>query len=221
MLAAVLPPALALCLTTGPSESASGSFSASTDSGVSARGQGRGSRDDKWIYRWAPERNMFELGLWLGVLLPNPEHEFYDPRVAAFRAYNPAAFDLGLRFGYYPLRWLGGEFEGGVMPTAAEGGGRSTLYAIRGHVVGQLPFWSVAPFLVVGGGGMGVGSDATVLGRDIDASFHWGPGLKVFLNRWVALRLDLRHLVGARVGPRNGAASHGEILFGISVTFGR
>ena len=80
---------------------------------------------------------------------------------------------------------------------------------MRGHFVGQLPFWRLAPFLVIGGGGMGVERNGAV-GRDIDAVFHWGPGLKFFANRWIALRLDLRHLVGARVGYRDGAASHFE-----------
>jgi OOP family OmpA-OmpF porin len=203
-------------LALGPSASGEASFSSS--SGGSA--DGRASGDDRPLYKWAPERNMFELGLWAGVLLPNSEHEFYDPRNAMHRAFGVAAFDVGLRFAYFPLRWLGGEFEVGVMPTKADTE-RATLYAVRGHLIGQLPWWRLTPFLVVGGGGMGVGSAPGAVGNDIDASFHWGPGLKFYINRWMAIRLDFRHLVGARQGAKNGAASHGEILFGFSVTFGR
>jgi OOP family OmpA-OmpF porin len=207
-------------LALGPSAegSASGNASVSTGSGLQASSSSR--RSDKWIYRWAPERNMFELGLWFGLLIPNEEHEWYDPRNAAHNPYGPVAFDTGIRFAYFPLRFLGGEFEAGLMPTSANSE-RALLYTARGHLIGQLPWWSVTPFLVVGGGGMGVTADDAGVGKDIDASFHWGPGLKIFINRWIALRLDFRHLIGARQGAKNGVASHGEVLLGISVTFGR
>jgi hypothetical protein len=211
---------LALAVSFGPAEGeASGSASVSTSSSFEAEGDASG--ETRPMRKWAPERNMFELGLWLGVLVPNQNHEWYDPRVTFQEPYRRAAFDLGFRFGYFPLRWLGGELEVGVMPTRLESDARATMYAVRGHVVGQLPWWRLTPFLVVGGGGHGVGSGDGAAGDDIDASFHWGPGLKFFVNRYLALRIDLRHLVGARVVANNGAASHFEALFGISLTLGR
>jgi OOP family OmpA-OmpF porin len=196
--------------------SASASVSASTSGDAEAEGQ-----SDKWIFRWAPERHMFELGLWLGILIPNENHEFYDPRVVAQARYQRVAADLGVRFAYLPLRWLGGEFEMAFMPTQTALDSNALLYNVRGHVIGQLPWWSIAPFLVIGGGGMGVASGSGAQGDDIDASFHWGPGVKFFVNRWVALRLDFRHLVGARVGLNEGPTSHFEVLLGVSLTLGR
>lgn len=220
MITSVITTTLVGLLAMAPaSAEASGSASLSTSGGASARAEGSASGSP--MRRWAPERNMFELGLWGGVLLPNAEHEWYDPRVVPHSAYRRAAFDLGIRFAYFPLRFLGGELEVGVMPTRNEADARATLYTVRGHVIGQLPWWRLTPFLVVGGGGMGVGSSDTAMSNDIDASFHWGPGAKFFVNRWLAVRLDLRHLVGARVQVNNGAASHFEALLGLSVTFGR
>ena len=217
---AVLAPALAISLSllSAPAEaSAEGSISVSTSTELEADGDA----ETRPMRKWAPERNMWELGLWVGVLVPNREHEWYDPRVVTQQPYKRAAFDLGARVGYYPLRWLGGELEVGVMPTRLESDARATMYAIRGHVVGQLPWWRLTPFLVVGGGGHGVSSPDGAAGKDIDASFHWGPGLKFFINRYLAVRLDLRHLVGARLVANNGAASHFEALLGLSVTLGR
>jgi OOP family OmpA-OmpF porin len=203
------------------SASAEASASASTDGTASAdaRGSADAEKDKPWIKRYLPERHMIELGVWVGPLFTSRRHEFYDPDVGAQLRFKPAALDLGLRFGYYPLTWLGGEIEGGLMPTRTDAHARALLYTVRGHVVGQLPFWRIAPFLVIGGGGMGVSSRQSALGKDIDASFHWGPGVKLFVNRWLAFRLDLRHLVGARVGYKDGAASHFEALLGISITF--
>ncbi len=200
---------------------AEGSVSASARGGASAEGRADASGETRPMRKWAPERNMFELGLWGGVLVMNREHELYDPRVAPHLRYRPAAFDLGLRFAYFPLRWLGGEIEAGVMPTRNAADARTTLYTVRGHAIFQLPWWRLTPFLVVGGGGMGVASRPSALGNDIDASFHWGPGLKFYVNRYLAIRLDLRHLVGARRVLDNGAASHFEALLGLSLTLGR
>lgn len=212
-------------LAVGPQASGSASVEASTDSGTSAESSGRygweAGGEPRPMRRWAPERNTFELGVWGGLLITNREHEFYDPRVAAHLEYRRVAPDLGLRFAYFPLAWLGGEFEVGVMPTRTEADSRATLYAIRGHGIVRAPWWRLAPFIVVGGGGMGVGSASSALGRDIDASFHWGPGAEFFINQRFAVRLDLRHLVGARQLSNNGAASHFEALLGFSVTFGR
>lgn len=209
----------------GPEASGSASFEASTETGASGSASGRteweAGDEPRPMRRWAPERNTFELGLWGGILVTNREHEFYDPRVAAHLEYRRVAPDFGLRFAYFPLAWLGGELEVGVMPTRVQNDARATLYTIRGHGILRAPWWRLAPFVVVGGGGMGVGSASSAVGRDIDASFHWGPGAEFFINQRFALRLDLRHLVGAREVANNGAASHFEALLGLSVTFGR
>ena len=84
-------------------------------------------RDREWIRRCTPERGTFELGVFAGVLLPAANsHELFDPykqRDARrdgqefWRPYQTAAPDLGLRLAYFPLRFLGGELEGALMPT--------------------------------------------------------------------------------------------------------
>ena len=124
--------------------------SASTSGGARAEGRADARSDTPPMRRWAPERNMFELGVWGGLLVLNHAHELYDPRVAPHARYRRPAFDLGLRFAYFPLRWLGGELEVGVMPTRNEADARTTLYTVRGHFVGQLPWWRLTPFVVVG-----------------------------------------------------------------------
>jgi OOP family OmpA-OmpF porin len=170
------------------------------------------------MHVYAPVNHTIELGVWGGLLIPSARHEFYDPVDAAHFPFRIVAPDLGLRFAYLPLSFLGAEIEGGLMPTRTDPG-RALLYTVRGHAIGQLPFWRLAPFLVVGGGGMGVSAGGGSVGKDIDMSFHWGPGVKFFINEWLAVRLDLRHLVGAREGYKNGVASHFEALAGLSVTF--
>jgi hypothetical protein len=77
------------------------------------------------------------------------------------------------------------------------------------------------PFVLGGYGIMGVRSNRDALGNDIDPVGHYGGGLKMFVNRWVALRLEGRHVIGPAAQQRRKIASHGEVLFGVSVTLGR
>jgi outer membrane protein OmpA-like peptidoglycan-associated protein len=187
--------------------------------GPGASGSASGSGKRGAMYQHTPQNHMLELGVWGGILLPSLHHEFYDPIGATHLPFRIVAPDFGLRFAYFPLSFLGGEIEGGVMPTRDDAAARAMLYAFRGHAIARLPFWRLAPFLVVGGGNMGVTSGTGSVGKDIDMSFHWGPGLEFFVNDWLALRLDGRHNVGAREGYRNGASHHFEVLAGLSVTF--
>jgi OOP family OmpA-OmpF porin len=181
---------------------------------------GPGDEDDA-MHRFAPENHMLELGVWGGLLIPSRAHELYDPVNTTHERFRVVAPDLGLRFAYFPLRFLGAEIEGGLMPTRTEADQKALLYTGRGHVIGQLPWWRLTPFLLAGGGVMGVSSGAGAggVGKDVDRSFHWGPGAKFFINRWLAVRLDFRHLVGARQGVDAGPTSHFEVLAGLSVTF--
>lgn len=183
--------------------------------------------DQKWIKRWAPEKNMLELGIYGGVFLLAEQHELFRPDrdlpdqgYKPLRALNP---EIGARIGYYPIKFFGIEAEGGVIPSALRDGGDSaTLYTVRGHVVGQLGLWSVTPFVLLGAGGLGVSSDAGVLGNDFDPALHFGGGVKVYINRWVMLRLDIRDVVSHQQGVDDTFISHNlEALLGLSVTLGR
>src|SRR6188508_1237006 len=81
-----------------------------------------------------------ELGLFLGGFFPDADnHEFYDYKDAMQEPLESAGPDVGLRVGFYPIRFLGIEVEGDLMPFATESGNSVLLYGVRGQVVGQLP----------------------------------------------------------------------------------
>ena len=186
------------------------------------------SRDHlPWIHRWTPERNMIELGVYGGIMLLAESHELFQAaRDLPDQGYKPLKRvlpDFGLRAGYYPIRYFGVEAEGGLMPARlADGSGRANIYTIRGQLVGQLGLWSVVPFVLVGGGAIGVSSPRAVLGKDIDPALHFGGGVKVYVHRLVMLRLDLRDVVTYKQSVEAGFISHNlEALLGLSVTLGR
>lgn len=168
-----------------------------------------------------PERHMFELGAFGGFLRPSSRHELVttDAPLARQRELAGTAPDIGVRFGYYPLRSFGFELEGDVMPTKLAEGSRATLYGVRAHLIGQLPY-RVTPYLLVGGGILGLTSDPSVLGDDVDASFHFGGGVKFFATKHLAIRLGLRN-IALPTTAATGAANSLQLLFGISGVFRR
>ncbi|MGB1274428.1 MAG: VWA domain-containing protein, partial [Nannocystaceae bacterium] len=182
-------------------------------------------KDDgtKWIKRYRPERNMMEVGIFGGIILPPAGHELYRPDNTmppgfGHQPYNSIAPDIGLRFGYYPLSFLGLEVEGNVMPTKVADGTGATMFGFRGYALGQLPY-RIAPFALIGFGMLGASSDA--LGTDIDPALHFGGGVKFFVNRWLSLRLDVRDNVSAAHQIENGRTNYVEILLGLSITLNR
>jgi OOP family OmpA-OmpF porin len=183
-------------------------------------------KDRPWVQRWAPERNVLELGAFGGLLVPARDLELFQPRSGrprqGFLPLATVAPDVGGRLGFYPLRLLGLEVEGAAMPTATiDGGFPAYLFSARGHLVAQLPFSSVVPFVVVGAGAFGVRSNPVVLGTDVDPSIHLGIGTKVFVDRRFAIRLDLRDQISPRRGVSGGATNSIEALLGVSITLGR
>ncbi|MCA9706860.1 MAG: hypothetical protein KDK70_13490, partial [Myxococcales bacterium] len=181
--------------------------------------------DQKWIRRWAPERNMGELGVFGGVIFPHPRLELFEPSFdlpdQGFVPLRRLAPEVGARVGYYPLRVLGIEAEGAVMPTGTTTDQSVVMWGVRGQLVAQLPFWSVTPFALAGVSGLGVSSDRAAVGNDVDLGFHYGVGLKVFFNRWVGLRLDLRDNLTARRGVGESVIHSPEALLGLMITLGR
>ncbi|MBL8969371.1 MAG: hypothetical protein JNK56_02265, partial [Myxococcales bacterium] len=171
--------------------------------------------DEKWIRRCRPERNMFELGIFGGIMFPASglvlnkggvsegppgSHELFDPYKQKqsiedinngvpgaqlfYKPYQKVAPEIGLRFAWYPLAFLGGEIEGGVMPTKTvppdgSAGARATLFNFRGHLIAQIPFWRITPFILVGGGMIGTSG---ALGSDVDPSTHFGGGVKFYIT---------------------------------------
>lgn len=205
-----------------------GSGDAASSVRYSERGEARERDTDKWIHRWAPQRNMAEIGVYGGVWFPSRHLELFEPTEGfeddGHQLLRVVAPEVGVRAGYYPLRFLGVEIEGGAMPTRTLGSdGRATAWTVRGHIVGQLGLWSITPFLLAGTGVLGVASEGppTGIGSEQDVAIHFGGGAKFFINRWIMLRLDIRDVVSNRLGVGEGLTSSPEILLGLSVTLGR
>jgi outer membrane protein OmpA-like peptidoglycan-associated protein len=215
-----LAPSVALAAPPADSES-----NAPPDDGRRYSARGRGDRRDRWINRWAPVRNMWEFGIYGGVWFPSKHLELFGPTMAGSgpgnQRLNIVAPDIGLRAAYFPLRFLGVEIEGGVMPTKTRSSDvNATAWALRGHVIAQLGLWSVTPFILAGTGLMGMQSASPPrgIGKDQDVAIHFGAGMKVFINRWVMLRLDVRDVVSNRAGVGEGLTSSPEVLLGLSFT---
>jgi outer membrane protein OmpA-like peptidoglycan-associated protein len=191
---------------------------------ANADGEGK-AKSDKWIHRWPPEAMVGELGVYGGVFFPSRRLELFQADEAlpdqGFKQYRIVAPDVGLRAGFYPLSFLGIEGEGGVMPTSTLDNQNALIWTVRGHVLGQLPFWSIAPFLVAGAGALGVNSSRAAVGKEVDIELHFGGGVKFFLNRYLLLRLDVRDVLANRYGVGEGVTNNLEILLGISVVLGR
>jgi len=182
-----------------------------------------GEKREPWIKRHRPVRNQMELGIYGGIMLPNAQHELYDPNLNSglnWQSYKKIAPDIGLRFGYYPLSFLGLEVEGGVMPTKLRDDSSSALLgAFRGYGLLQLPY-RIAPFALVGVGVMGT-TGSSALGKDVDPVIHFGGGVKFYINRLLALRLDVRDNVTAKYQVDAGRTHHVEVLLGLSLLLNR
>ena len=180
---------------------------------------------EKWIKRYRPTRHQMEAGIYGGIMLPNDQHELYNPDLgtppgANWTQFKKIAPDVGLRFGYYPLSFFGLEVEGGVMPTKTRDGASNVLMgAFRGYGVLQLPY-RIAPFALVGMGVMGTQTKGT-LGNDVDPALHFGGGVKFYINRLLALRLDVRDNVTAQHQIDAGRTHHVEVLLGLSLLLNR
>ena len=137
-----------------------------------------------------------------------------------FRRYGRIAPDIGIRAGYYPIRWLGLELDGNVLPSEVDGGGASALvYGARFQPVLQLPMWRIVPFVTVGAGVLGVSSDAAAFGKDADFVLSYGGGVKLHLTRNVGLRFDFRSNLSEKARG-DDLADTGEYLLGLFVRLG-
>ena len=175
---------------------------------------------------WLAERNILELGGFLGAFFPAADHGLYGPGVTKVAKPLKTGFDVGLRIAYMPLRFVGVEVEGGFIPTKLDGKGgyKANVFAVRGHVILQMPT-RLALFVVGGGGILGVGSDAKAVGKNVDGALHVGGGLKYYLTPKVVLRIDGRDVVSPAFskGMTGGTdwAHNGEFTVGASFVLGR
>jgi OOP family OmpA-OmpF porin len=220
---------LSLALSAAPDAEASGGLSvgggeAKTSADASADDPNK-RKDQRWIRRWAPERNMVELGVFGGVMFPHPRLELFEPRdnlpEQGFKPLASLAPEVGGRIGFYPARFLGLEAEGAWLPTETDAGDAVNLWAARGHLVAQIPRWSVTPFVLAGASGLAVASGNDAVGNDIDLGFHFGGGLKFFFTRRFMMRLDVRDTMTARRGLGLGVVHSPEVLLGFGLALNR
>ncbi|HFE44573.1 MAG TPA: OmpA family protein [Nannocystis exedens] len=208
------------------SASADGNAAAPAKSSSSKKRTKKKSKSgEKPMRKYRPTRNMIELGVFGGVMFPSDRHELFNAEMQLasmdmlFQEYKTVAPEFGARIGWYPFAFIGGELEGGVMPTrTVVTDERAILFNFRAHLVGQLPFWRIVPFIVWGGGLIGT---TGALGDDVDQSTHFGGGVKFFINDLLMLRLDIRDVVAARYRVDAGATNYPEILLGLSFTLNR
>ncbi len=218
---------------TAPTDSAASgdaSFSLSTDSGATASTEANASSTSDsssmadsggsgYMDRYKPVDNLWEVGLFTGLLVPSNGHELFahGPR----RNYQkPSQLLLGGRLGYYPSKWFGVEGEFFHGEGRVSDGFRMNYGAYRAQVVGQLPFWSITPFVLLGGGALQASGDQ--MGRDTDTALHFGIGVKVPLHEIVGLRLDLRENATDRINDDYlGLAWHEEAQLALTFTFDR
>lgn len=174
-----------------------------------------------------PERHIVEIGLMGGIFIPSSDHALFQAPLSRipdgtvileYQRLRRVAPDFGLRVGYYPIRWVGAEIEHNLVPTRTRTTeDRVSVFALRAHVLGQMP-WRITPTVHVGGGGLGI-SSRRALGRDIDQMFYFGAGAKFYVARWASIRLDVRDVVSP--GFEGRFAHSAEVLVGISGVIGR
>ena len=181
-----------------------------------------GPKDTPWIRRYAPRRNMFHLGVFGGALFPARDIELFEPDDTqpnqGFKSYRSVAPEFGARIGYFPLDFLGLETEGVLGLGQVEGDARATLWALRGHIIGQIPRYSVTPFVLAGAGVLGVRSGAQAVGDDSDLAFHLGAGIAAHLTEALTLRLEVRDVISPQQGETGGGTNSPEILLGFGWT---
>lgn len=165
-----------------------------------------------------PEGNLWELGLFGGVMLPSESHALLRPG----REQQPfkTAGELGARVAYFPLSFFGLEVEGAAMPSSLKDGSSGGLFAMRGHGILQVPMGRFTPF-ALGGGGL-LGGASNKMGTDKDPAIHFGLGAKYALDESISARLDLRDTLSQKYNAEQGAQTHHpEVLLGFTFTLER
>lgn len=193
---------------------------------VVAPGQAQAADAGKPKPAWLKEKHILEVGGYLGAFFTAADHGLYGDGITKTPRPLKPGFDVGVRLAYLPLRFVGVEVEGGVVPTKLDGNGgyKTTLFGVRGHLILQLPT-RLSLFVVAGGGMLGASSGPKALGKNIDGTLHVGGGLKYYVTPKVVLRIDGRDILSPAwsKGMAGGQdwAHNAEFTFGASFVLGR
>lgn len=159
-----------------------------------------------------PERAWLEAGVFGGALFLSKQHALFRGAHESFKSPVP---EIGARLAVLPWAYFGAEFEGMAGPARTNGDRTAGVWALRGHALAQLPGERLTPFILVGGGALGAASNPT--GRDSDPAIHFGAGLKLAVDDFLGLRLDVRDVLSQKYPADQGTqAHHPEVLLGAS-----
>ena len=174
--------------------------------------------DEDYMTRYRPKDNLFEIGVFGGVMFPSSSHAL-EATGAQHREYKTGG-ELGLRLAYFPIDFLGVEAEGAMVATSVKNGGGAGIGVVRGHLIGQLTSSSITPFLLVGAGG--IGANSSEMGHDTDFAVHFGAGVKIPFDDFLSARLDVRDTVEPASKQTSASSAHfPEILLGLTFTLDR
>lgn len=181
------------------------------------------AQEGPWMKRYLPKRNRLLLGAFGGIFLPSRNVELFkaDPTVLGqghkeFRRLNP---EVGGRLSYKILKSLAIELEGMVSPAQTVSEQDSMFWAARSHVLAQIARWRISPFALAGAGAMAVRSQDDVVGDDLDFAVHAGVGFDIGLREHLRMRLDVRDVITAARGVKDGFANNLEANLGLSLAF--
>lgn len=168
------------------------------------------------IFDCVPGNHTLEIGMHLGVFITAKNHGLFTGGEAPQPSLRRGNANIGWRILYLPIPYIGVGFETSVMPTRSPSQDvDANMWTVRGHVHGQAP-WRLTPTFVMGGGFHGIRSQDPLLNSG-DGFFYYGPGGKFYVNDWIALRLEARHLVSPN-GANSKRVHHGEIFAAVDVT---
>ncbi|MET0409677.1 MAG: hypothetical protein ABW217_00205, partial [Polyangiaceae bacterium] len=110
----------------------------------------------------APRGNLWEVGVFGGLLFLSDKSDFREDGLSPFPNFAQPAPEVGLRVAYFPLPFLGLEVEGMGAAARLDGGGDQdgvAVWGARGHLVLQVPTERITLFALAGGGRLGTHSD--------------------------------------------------------------
>ncbi len=120
---------------------------------------------------------------------------------------------IGLRGGLHATWWLAGEFGLSLLPTSAGDDDSSTAMSWTFDALFHVMKGDWVPMVDVGAGFYH--SFSGELGDDADYHIHYGIGLRGMLTKWLALRVDARHILTDGWGDDPRIASNLELNVGV------
>ncbi len=172
-----------------------------------------------WLDQLLLTDGIIELGATAGLLFPSRVLNLQEQTLK--HQHLATAPELGVRIGYFPIKYAGGELEYvvGFSKTDKDDQG-ATTWGLRASLIGQYPGKRIVPFALLGAGRLGVFSNT--MGNDGDPAFIWGVGAKAPLTDLLLARLDIRDNMAQKHGSSDGTLCNSfEVLLGLSLTLGR